>query len=156
MTWKRLTVGYILCKIDQMTCNVILISIDCISRVEDLPEIHESITHFNLHGNQNKQKPHASKRWGTNLSPQKSKYNKCLYWPKYQVMEEETSLIKVKPNILIQITYHSHMKKMIYRKMIRKHKTLHTQSNFWVSEETKFTMLPVVVLASAALLSLNT
>lgn len=74
----------------------------------DIPEIHESIAHFNLHGNQNKQKPHASKRWGTNLSPQKSKYSKCFYWPKYQVVEEETSLIKVKPNILIQITCHSH------------------------------------------------
>ena len=33
---------------------------------------------------------------------------------------------------------------------------LHTTSNLWVSEETKFTMLPVVVLAIAVLLSLNT
>lgn len=35
VTWKRLTVGYILCKIDLMTCNIIHISIDCISRVEE-------------------------------------------------------------------------------------------------------------------------
>lgn len=114
-----------------------------------LPEIHEDITHLNLHRNQDKQKTHSSKRRGTNLSPQKPKYSKCLYRAEYQVVEEITSLIKLKPNI--QITYQRYKGKWPTTANL-----LHTQSNFWVSEETKLTILPVVVLANAALLSLNT